>query len=108
MRSGKPVIAGVLAALAVSTSAWAQAAGQWRDGEHLYAQICQYCHETGVGPKLWGRELAADYVIATARQGRAGMPAFRFTEIDEATLRKLGEIVASGRSLSPSDAGRKE
>jgi len=101
MRSWKPIITGVAAALSISTSAWAQAAGQWRDGEHLYSHLCRYCHETGVGPTLWGRELTADYVVATARQGKSAMPAFRFTEIDDATLRKLGEIVASGRSLAP-------
>ena len=99
---------GVLAALSISTSAWAQAAGQWRDGEHLYSHLCQYCHETGVGPVLWGRDLAPDYVLATVRQGKAAMPAFRFTEIDDATLLKLGRIVASGRSLTPAGVGGKQ
>lgn len=99
--SWKSIIAGVLGAAAFAPAAWAQAAGQWRDGEHLYSHLCQYCHESGVGPNLFGRELAADYVVATARQGKAAMPAFRFTEIDDTTLRKLGDIIASGRSLSP-------
>lgn len=101
MTSWKSITAAVLAAQVLSTCAWAQAAGQWRDGDHLYSHLCQYCHETGVGPNLFGRELAVDYVVATARQGKAAMPAFRFTEIDDATLRKLGDIIASGRSLSP-------
>ena len=89
------------AVVAGSGSAWAQAAGQWRDGGHIYQQICQYCHESGVGPVLWGRdkdhELAPEYVVAMTRQGRAGMPAFRFTEIDDATLAKLGEIIATNQ-----------
>ena len=104
--SWRLTIAGVLALLASAPAAWAQAAGQWRDGEHLYSRLCQYCHETGVGPTLWGRELTSDYVVATACQGKAGMPAFRFTEIDDGTLRKLGDIVGSGRSLSVSGAAK--
>jgi len=87
--------------LAGTGSAWAQVAGQWRDGGHVYQQICQYCHETGVGPALWDREpdreLAADYVVMTTREGHAGMPAFRFTEIDDATLVKLGDLIAKNQ-----------
>ena len=104
--SWKSIIAGILAAGYLAPAAWAQAAGQWRDGEHLYSRLCQYCHETGVGPALWGRELTSDYVVATARQGKAAMPAFRFTEIDDRTLRSLGDIVASGRSLSAAGAAK--
>jgi len=86
-------------------SAWAQAAGQWRNGQHVYDKICQYCHESGVGPVLWGRELHSDYIAMRTRQGFAGMPSFRSTDIDDATLAKLADMIA--KSPPPGDAGRK-
>ncbi len=87
----------------------AQAAGQWRDGAQLYQQICQFCHDTGVGPALWnreqGQELDPQYIAMTTRQGRAGMPAFRFTDVDDATLAKLGDMIAKNQK-PPATGGK--
>lgn len=101
-----------IAGTAVLSAAWteptlAQAAGQWRDGAQVYQQICQYCHETGVGPALLnreqGQELSAEYIAMTTRQGRAGMPAFRFTDVDDATLAKLGEMIAKNQKMAATE-----
>jgi mono/diheme cytochrome c family protein len=88
--------AGCLSLLALSGPARGQAAGQWRDGAHVYRQICGYCHETGVGPALWGRDLHPDYITARTRHGMNGMPAFRSTDIDDKALAQLAELIAHG------------
>lgn len=81
--------------------AWAQAAGQWRDGQHVYKQICGYCHDTGVGPALWGRDLQPHYVVTRTRHGFAGMPAFRSTELDDKVLGQLAELIATSKAAPP-------
>jgi len=80
--------------LAVSASdVLADARGQWKDGKEAYEKTCGYCHEKGIGPKIKGYgRLPAD-IIKTVRSGRNAMPAFRQTEIDDATLAKLAEYI---------------
>lgn len=95
--SGLRILAatGAVAAICtVSTAAYAQAAGQWKDGAHVYAKICANCHETGVGPVIKGRqELAPEYYQFVVRHGLRAMPAFRITDIDTATLKQLSELL---------------
>ena len=56
--------------------------------------ICAKCHEAGVGPNLKGRGLPPEYFAAIARNGFNAMPAFRVTDIDDATLQSLGEYLS--------------
>jgi mono/diheme cytochrome c family protein len=76
----------------------AQSAGQWTAPREIYDKICQYCHETGVGPKLGGRKLLPSYVAAVARSGRNGMPTFRPSEISDVELLALGKWIQQSKS----------
>lgn len=73
----------------------AQAAGQWKDPHQMFTHVCAYCHTTGVGPELRGRHLPPSYIIATVRQGRMGMPAFRPTDFSNADLRSLANMIST-------------
>lgn len=88
-------VAGAVAAIGLSAAeARAQAAGQWKDGAHVYAKICANCHETGVGPVIKGRQdLAPDYYQFVVRNGLRAMPAFRITDIDQPVLKQLSEML---------------
>ena len=59
-------------------------------GQRYYEKICAKCHEADIGPVLKGRGLSPETVIAFARIGVNAMPAFRVTDIDDATLRDVG------------------
>lgn len=85
------------------TAALAQSAGQWRDGQHVYAKVCANCHESGVGPVIKGRDLHPSYFEQTVRSGLRAMPAFRSTEIDDVALRQVAEMLAK----SPAPGGKK-
>ncbi|WP_298232474.1 cytochrome c [uncultured Azohydromonas sp.] len=63
--------------------------------QRFYAQVCARCHETGIGPVITGRNLPAAFYVAMARSGRNAMPAFRVSDIDDATLQALGEYLAA-------------
>jgi mono/diheme cytochrome c family protein len=71
-----------------------------RNGEQLYRQVCALCHETRIGPPLLGLELAPATIESLVRQGGAGMPAFRESEISPTELASLSAF------LSASPAGR--
>lgn len=90
-------------ALGGAGAAHAQSAGQWKDGQHVYAKICANCHESGVGPVIKGRDLDPAYYMHVARSGLRAMPAFRPTEIDDAALRQVAEML----SKSPAPGGGK-
>jgi mono/diheme cytochrome c family protein len=80
--------------LAVSTSeVMADAKGQWKDGKEAYEKICGYCHDKGIGPQIKGLGIRAEDIIKTVRSGNKAMPAFRQTEIDDATLSKVAEYI---------------
>ena len=78
-----------------ATDALAQAAGQWKDAQHVYAKVCSNCHETGVGPVIKGRGLESDYYQHVVRHGLRAMPAFRPTDVDDAALRQVAEMLAA-------------
>jgi mono/diheme cytochrome c family protein len=80
--------------LAVPWAGHAQSAGQWKDADHLYAKICANCHDSGVGPVMTGRDFKPDHYVSVVRHGQKAMPAFRVTEIDDATLQALAEQLA--------------
>lgn len=88
------LVACAAAFLAVAGPVRAQADGRWRDGEQVYVKVCGYCHETGVGPVLKGRDLPAETFVLMARHGLSAMPAFRAAEIDDGALRALSEYLA--------------
>ncbi len=90
-------------ASAVAGDALAQVAGQWRDAQHVYSKICANCHEIGVGPVIKGRNLDPDYYQSVVRYGMRAMPAFRPTDVDDAMLRQVAEML----SKSPAPGGAK-
>lgn len=63
-------------------------------GQRYYEKICAKCHEAGIGPVLKGRALSPETVVAFARLGVNAMPAFRVTDIDDATLYDLGVFIS--------------
>lgn len=91
-----------LVALAAAGDARAQAAGQWRDAQHVYSKICANCHEIGVGPVIKGRNLDPDYYQHIVRHGFRAMPAFRPTDVDDAMLRQVAEMLS--KSPAPGEA----
>jgi mono/diheme cytochrome c family protein len=69
-------------------------------GQRYYEKICSKCHEAGIGPVLKGRGLAPETVVAFARIGVNAMPAFRVTDIDDATLYDLGVFLSKSQPLA--------
>lgn len=80
--------AALLAGLATSASAQTLTKGQ-----QFYQKVCAKCHEVGTGPVLLGRELPEATVQIIARHGLNAMPAFRHTDIDDATLLELATFI---------------
>jgi len=101
--SGAVLAAWLGASMAAPATAHAQAAGQWRDGAHVYAKICGKCHDTGIGPVIKGRSLPPEYVQMRVRQGFRAMPPFRPGDLDDAELLALGRYIMQ----SPAPAGGK-
>lgn len=97
-RRAAPSCALVLAAsLAATATAQAQTAGQWKDDQHVWQKICSHCHETGIGPIIKGRGLTPAYYVKVVRNGLRAMPAFRPSDIDDATLEKLANNLAASK-----------
>ncbi len=64
-------------------------------GQQFYQKVCAKCHEAGIGPVITGRGLPEITYISIARNGNRAMPAFRVTDIDDATLQQLADYLAS-------------
>jgi len=64
-------------------------------GQQFYQKVCAKCHEAGIGPVITGRGLPEITYINIARNGNRAMPAFRVTDIDDATLQQLAAYLAS-------------
>lgn len=99
---------GKLAALAIGAMSLgsappglAQSTGQWRGPEQIYATICAYCHDTGVGPALKGSHYPADHIREVVRHGQNGMPAMKPSEFSDAELARLAEML----SQAPAETG---
>ena len=100
---GRPAVAfalmltgGMLAGsmVSIATGEALEPSSGWKDGAEVYAKVCAYCHDTGVGPALLGRRLPPPLVTAFARNGIRSMPAFRVAEIDDAALAKVAEYIS--------------
>lgn len=78
----------------LSAPAFAVDGGNWKDGADVYAKICAYCHNVGVGPAIKGRQLPAEYTRLIVRQGLGAMPAFRSSFLDDKALQALGEYLS--------------
>ncbi len=93
-------LATIISAMAMTTGiAWAgqdAAAPQfaWKDGAEIYAKVCALCHEATIGPMLRGRDLDPLYIRLMVRNGNRAMPAFRASEIDDASLQQLAEYIS--------------
>ena len=64
-------------------------------GQQFYQKVCAKCHEAGIGPVLLGRDLPPATITLIARYGLNAMPAFRHTDIDDATLEQLAAYVST-------------
>ncbi len=93
---------GLLVAGALAFAGTASAA-QWQDGGQVYAKVCGYCHEAGVGPVIKGRNLPPEYILRVVRYGNRAMPSFRPSEIDDASLAAVAKLI----STSAPAAGQK-
>lgn len=92
---------GCLAALALAgaaPAALADSSGKWQSGKEVYEKVCGYCHESGVGPVITGRDLPADYIRYVVRHGNRAMPSFRPSEIDDDMLAAVARLV-SGKQV---------
>jgi mono/diheme cytochrome c family protein len=94
----------MVAAAGVATrNAWAgeETPGQgfaWKDGAQVYAGVCVYCHESGVGPRIRNRDLPSAYIRTVVRNGNRAMPAFRLSEIDDESLTKLADFISRSKA----------
>ena len=86
-------------------AARSEGAGLWKSPDEVYTKICAQCHDTGVSPTIKGRRLGAQMTMVMVRVGPGAMPAFRKTDIDDAMLKKLGEMIE--KSPPPEDADKK-
>jgi mono/diheme cytochrome c family protein len=73
----------------------------WQSGAQVYAKVCHYCHDAGVGPVLLGRQLPPEYVQLMVRRGLRAMPAFPASFIDDAALADLGRHIQQSAPPSP-------
>ena len=88
------VAAAMMADIARAAAETSTAKGfRWRDAAEVYSKVCSYCHESQVGPRLFGRELPPEYTRAIVRNGNRAMPPFRSSEIDDESLAKLAEYI---------------
>lgn len=70
-------------------------------GQQFYQKVCAKCHEAGIGPVITGRGLPEITYVSIARNGNRAMPAFRVTDIDDATLQQLATYLASTPVKNP-------
>lgn len=76
-------------ALLLASAAVADGSGQWLSGQEAYSKVCGFCHDRGIGPVIKGLGKNPDLIRLVVRSGNQAMPAFRQSEIDDATLAKI-------------------
>lgn len=77
-----------------------------QDGQAgTYGRICGYCHGVNVGPKILGRGLPSEAIVAMVRIGPGAMPAFRPTEISNAELDALARWISVSKA-DPDEHGK--
>lgn len=84
-----------LAALALTLAQPAAAQHTVGKGQQFYEKICAKCHEVGIGPVLFGRGFTEAVYVSIVRNGNRAMPAFRVSDIDDATLQELAHYLAT-------------
>lgn len=84
-----------VAALVAAGQANADSSGKWQSSQEVYDKVCGYCHEANVGPVITGRNLMPEYITAIVRNGNRAMPAFRESEINDATLAGVVKLVST-------------
>jgi mono/diheme cytochrome c family protein len=67
-------------------------------GQTFYQKVCAKCHEAGIGPVLLGRGLPPEAFQYFVRHGSGPMPAFRVTDIDDATLKELAQYLSTSKA----------
>jgi 4-cresol dehydrogenase (hydroxylating) cytochrome subunit len=77
----------------LASAAIADGRGQWQSGQEAYSKVCGFCHERGIGPVIKGTGKSPELIRMVVRSGNRAMPAFRSTEIDDATLTKIAEYI---------------
>ena len=87
--------AAVAAPAATGSATSPPASPDLKKGEQFYGKVCGRCHETGIGPVLKGRGMPDGFFIAFARNGMNAMPAFRVTDVDDATLAAVAAYLAA-------------
>ena len=88
------------AGIATSAQAATPAAGETASdgkGRRFYESVCALCHEADIGPVLLGRSLPPEYFTSVVRSGLNAMPAFRVTDIDDATLQAVAEYLSASK-----------
>lgn len=89
-------LAALLALLAGhAPGAFAQSAPQISKGQQFYQKVCARCHEAGIGPVITGRGFSPAVYTTIARSGLNAMPAFRLSDIDDATLLDLAQYLSN-------------
>jgi mono/diheme cytochrome c family protein len=98
-----------LAALLSSLTFAASAADSQRigPGQQFYEKTCAKCHEAGIGPVIKGRGFPPATYMVIARNGMNAMPAFRVTDIDDATLLELGEYLSKTEVTKAAEPAKK-
>jgi mono/diheme cytochrome c family protein len=89
----------VLSLALLSASTFAKDGGTWGSGEDVYAKVCGYCHDVGVGPAIKGRHLTPAYISAWVRHGWGAMPAFSASFIDDKALQDVADYLS--KSAAP-------
>ena len=93
----RALIATVLPPLMFLATAAEAEGSHWASGKDLYDKVCGYCHkpEVGVGTVIEGRGLPAEYIKFIVRNGFNAMPAFPASYIDDESLTRVAEYLAS-------------
>ncbi|MGD9970310.1 MAG: cytochrome c [Sulfuricurvum sp.] len=77
---------------------------KFENGEHAFSKVCAHCHTLKTAPHTIftkmddeaGVKARAEGIFQTVRHGSNAMPAFRKSEIDDATLKDLATKLANG------------
>ena len=76
-------------------------------GQQFYEKTCAKCHEAGVGPVIKGRGFPPATYMIIARNGMNAMPAFRVTDIDDATLEDLANYLSKTEAPKAAEPAKK-
>ena len=83
----------------------ALAAGQYESPKQMYQLTCAQCHDTGVGPVLFGRSLDVKYITYMVRHGRNGMPAFFPSDYSDSDVQQLASWIATQPKPTQTEGG---